>query len=240
MKIFFVYIVSILAIVVSSCTSNSNSEENVESQKTNTRKRPKLVSPKASLVNVGSKEEPIFTWMEFTSPFTLNNKIYKHIIGIKYTFANDTLNHEIRYFESMPSRLSNQKINPEDFRLIDFPLSGTVKVTNGIDTTNLFEVVEKNGKFYSSIPTIRTLQNVGPISTMELPATLIHKRDSLYTLKLKNNQELEYISACGLLNKETKISFINRQDGNIYLLNKNCFLKIKNKEDLLKLNQDIN
>jgi hypothetical protein len=204
--------------------------------------RPANVSLDAKLLNLGSDDEPLFAWTQTLGSLKINNLIYPYILCVKYTFKSGM--EQTSCYENLELRLGKKKINWGGFKILRFPFSGNIKISDGKDTLYLFEVlvektwVEKKKSVYTDVATVKTVADGSLLSTKDLACNLVDNGNGNFLLILDNGMKLKYkVNQSGGVNNKT-ISFINRDNGNVYFIDKSCFLKLLDTNDLLKLKTD--
>ncbi|QEC77274.1 hypothetical protein [Mucilaginibacter ginsenosidivorax] len=206
--------------------------------------KPESVPKKATLINLGSNDEPIFNWVEYIGKFKTNGKIYPHIYGVKFYDRTGAV--RTSYFENLDLRNNNKDIPFEDFRFLNFPAADDIKITNGLDTLILFSVTSdrdydevREGVVFKDINRVLKVGVKNKfISTKSLQANLKKASGNLYVLTLKGGTKIQYKLSSSCTEPPSELSFINTNDGKAFFLERTCYLELVNKEDLMKIKPD--
>jgi hypothetical protein len=238
-------ILSIMSVVflTVNCMGNSKSESIKVANARDTISKPKGMSARAKLLNLGSEEEPVFSWVEYVGPLKKNGIVYDHIIGFKYHFTSGI--EEINYYENLNGRNSNETFNSKDYGLVEFPYSGNIKVVNKGDSLFFFQVLtdHKSDEVYNDlrITRMRTVEKVKDgsiLSSEELQCNLKHETGDQYLLTMRDGTKIPYRLNLRCKSIPSEVSFLSRGDGRIYFIERSCFLELTNKKDLSKLKTD--
>lgn len=220
---------------------NSNSNQN-EPIIRDTLQRPPQFSEKASLLNYGSDVEQIPVWAEYLGPLTIDGKTYSHIPGIKYFWVKankaDTM-----YYENLDLRTGKKEFGFKNCKISDSSGGGAnVQLLNAKESIWLFYVLETNefnreykGIEFKNMPAIRTHPVNGIVSADLIEFNLTRKSNTDYVLTVTDGSKLLYRLSSTCKEEPTMTSFLNRQDGRIYFINRDCYLELVNKEDIEKL-----
>jgi hypothetical protein len=224
-------------------------EQTVEKIEQDSIIRPDNVSNDAWLVNMGFVDKPIFAWVEYVGNYTDNRKIYPHIYQFRYLYHDDksidTLNYEWNKGRYVNIKLELNNFKGYSFKL--FPGDATIQLKNEENELFLFNVIE-NHKFdnvfrgisYFRIPTVK-IDSIYPeygLSTdYETRINLEQTEKGAYTVNLIDDKGIRAFMY--KMNEDcrvtpTKISYLNKENGHIYYIEKDCYLELVDKKDLDK------
>ena len=229
-----------------SCMNPGNNEEHSgKSLIKDTLKRPPFVSGQAKLLRFGSAQEPRMVWAEYIGPLKKNDKVFDHICMIKYYYT-DPVRIDTVFYENLEIR--NGKINPDwrEYKIENDQIDeGTVSITNGKDTVDLFSVLktdkfdeEYNGIKFTHMPSVREVGKGSIIATGLVEYNLKQENGNQYLLTLRNGAKIPYQLCAGCKGALEDISFMNREDGRIYLIERSCYLELVNREDAVLLKKE--
>lgn len=204
-------------------------------------KRPTGVSKKATLINLGAEDMPVFQWVEYAGKLNQGNKSHSHIYGFKYFDAKGELLSTV-YYENMEIRDGRRDFDVSNYKVLPYPGDATIEVTNGADTLLFFHVLESdefkrtyNGIEYVRMPAIyyEMKDNIGFTSDEDLEFN-IKKDDDVYTVTFTGTPIA--FKRCSVCKTEpSKVSFLNEREGRIYFVEKECYLELVNNADILKI-----
>jgi hypothetical protein len=223
------------------CENNESASRQETTMKMDTLKRPASVSQNATLINFGSSDEPIPVWAEYIGPLSVSGKQYAHIAGIKYHYvkANQT---ETVYYENMQLRDGSRSFDFKNSKVGNVPGRTEALLISGRDSLWLFYVLETDefnrehkGIQFTRMPTIRIDATNYPLPDDLIEYNLKQENETQYTLTLTDGSKVSYKLSSGCKEKPEKLSYLNKQTGVIYFINKDCYLEIVNKDDLAKL-----
>ena len=210
-----------------------------------TQKRPLFVSKRANLICFGSAQEPRMVWAEYIGPFQKNEKVYSHIYMVKYYYTNPSKTDTV-FYENLEIR--NKLINPdwEIYKIADHQIDeGTILITNGKDTIDLFSVLqtekyneEYKGTKFTNIPSVREVENGSLIATSFVEYNLKIENNKQYVLTLRNGTKIHYRLCAECKVDPEEISFMNREDGRIYFIERNCYLELTDGDDVVFLKRE--
>lgn len=243
-----VYIFTLVTILASIflnffCTNGLNSKNKMSDDT----KRPDYVPRGAIQIRFGSKDEPRIVWVKEIGEYIFDSKIYSHILGFVYYYSNTKI--DTVYYENLDVRngkfiLSDTKLKMPKEQIDE----STITLLVGKDSLSFFSVLgtrkfdeNYNGVNLSSISTCQNVGNGNLIASSYLLCYLKQEKDSLFYLYLRDGTKVKYILN-GVENVVTKlnVSFLNRSDGTIYLIDAKIFLKIQEIQNLNKINSEQN
>ena len=103
------------------CSCNNVAQPNNYSN-LDTIKKPAFVSSKATLIRMGSEQEPRLEWAEIIGPLVYKGAVYNHIIGVRYFWGANKI--DTTYYENLELRNNPEGIpqkvsfiNREDGRI---------------------------------------------------------------------------------------------------------------------------
>ncbi|WP_295794148.1 hypothetical protein [Mucilaginibacter sp.] len=224
------------------CVSNGAADKTPAQIMRDTLKKPSYVPANATLLNLGSSVEPLFAWVELVGPLNKNGKIYSHILEVRYYFKSGI--NQTCYYENLEIRTNKKGVDFSDFKPLEFPFSGNIKISKGKDTLLLFEVLApkeveiKDNISFINVATIRNTESGRLLSTRDLQCNLSDDGDGNFSLMLREGIKIKYKMGQSHILSSKSISFINRENGNIYFLGKPDFLQLVDSKDVVKLNSD--
>ncbi len=201
-----------------------------------TLRRPTSITDKAVLLNFGSEEEPILVWADYTGPLSQEGKVYSHIHGVQYFYVK-TEQRDTFYYENMELRNHTIEFDFKNCIILNYPGEATIQISNKKNSLLLFHVLESNefarehkGIEFKRMPTI-ALDDDRFLADVDMEFNLKKVKEGRYDLTLSDTFKVEYkaCSNCNITNQ--KISFLNRQDGRIYFVEKDCYLELVNKDN---------
>lgn len=202
--------------------------------------RPPNISEFATLLNFGSEDEKIFVWADPIGPLIYNEKEYPHIQGVKfyYVTAKQT---SVLYYENFKLRNDNKKWDFRNSKILNYPGDATLELTNGNDTLLVFWVLETrefervyNGILFKGMPTIYPNWANQYAADVMMEFNIVRNDTSTYILTVTDGTKIAY-KLCSRCDKLPQmVSFLNRKDGRIYFIEKECYLELVNKEDVKK------
>lgn len=236
-----------LGLFVWSCQAsftNTDSAQDMEMKK-DTIVRPDHVSSKAKLINLGFVDAPVYVWIEYIGNYIENGKMYNHIHGIKHTYTNVNLI-DTAYYEHDDGRTIDTIENRfKEFKIIPYPGDGTYKLVDGNDSLLLFNVMQlidsqqvvKGKEWQMAVPTTRINHNGEKVSGAEAHVHLEKENDDIYLVSLIDDKGMRTLrfQKYGDCSLDTKLSYLDRQEGKLYFVPKDCYLEILDKENLSKL-----
>jgi hypothetical protein len=236
MKLFF--------ILLSSLSFNlgcSNAQIEMQDKKisTDTLQRPAGMTQQAVLLNFGSEDEPIMVWADYAGNFKNNGNEYSHIHGVWYYYVKADKNDTV-YYENMELRSRAKQFDFKKCSILNYPGEATIKVSNGKEDVLLFNVIESDefarehrGIVFKRIPTI-ALNNGNNTADVELEFNLKEIGNGTFEMTLNDSSKIKYQMSADCKVKNPLCSFLNRQDGRIYFVDRDCYLELVNKDDVKK------
>ena len=231
-----------LSCTVVFCNSSVKSTENEKQVHVqDSLKRPTGVSKKATLINLGSEDMPVYQWVEYVGKLNHDNKPHPHIYGFRFFDAKGKVL-STAYYENMKIRSGSKDFDASDCKILPYPGDATIEVTNGADTLLFFHVLESdefkrtyNGIEYVRMPAVyyETNYNTGFTSDEDVEFNVKKDKD-IYTVTFTGTPiAFKLCSACKT--EPSKVSFLNEQEGRIYFVEKDCYLELVNSEDIQKI-----
>jgi hypothetical protein len=230
-----------LSSAVFSCNSSARSTE-TESQMQDSLKRPSGVSRKATLINLGAEDMPVYQWVEYVGKFNYRNKSHSHIYGFKYFDAKGNVLSTV-YYENMQIRSGRKDFDVTNYKVLPYPGDATIEVTNGIDTLLFFHVLESdefkrtyNGVEYVRMPATyyEADYDIGFTSDEDVEFNVMKEKD-IYTVTFTHTTPVAFKLCSACKTEPSKVSFLNEQEGRIYFVEKECYLELVNSEDIQKI-----
>ena len=216
---------------------NSHQQTEASGLKTDTIKRPAYVSKRATLINFGGDELPVFVWAEYIGPLIKNGRRYSHIHGVKFYYIKarkvDTV-----YYENLELRKAKREFDFANCKVLDYPGGTIVGLASDNDSITLFHVLETDefkrehkGVEFKNIPTI-SINKYNEYSTdIDMEFSIKKIKEGGYLLILNDGSKIPY-KLCQTCNEQPEIfSFLNREDGKIYFINRDCYLELVNSDD---------
>lgn len=211
-------------------------------------KKPEYMSSNATLMNYGSKEEPIFVWADYGGVYKKDGKEYTHIHLVNYYYVN-AKKQDTMYYENLQLRNGSKFFDFSKAKILEESFGGrNIGIASNKDTINLFFVLEKkefisdfNNIIYRRTPMICLTENKE------------YKYDNDVRLNIKKDKQDNYLvsfvdydinNAKYKLIKKRKelqftdlntISFVNKEDGIIYFLNNDFYIEPTNKSEIKNL-----
>lgn len=239
-----------LLILLSSCSvEEGKSDKNtIEKSQEKSISRPFHLSDDARLINLGFIDSPSYNWVEYIGNYSEKGKVYPYLYQFKYSneFGGnaDTLTYEWNL-----GRNSNQLIldNFNDYTFIPFPANGTIKLSKDSQEFILFEVLEFHkfdrpfkDDFYFRIPTVK-IHSVHPehglVSDDDIEINIKKTQEGFYKIKfidIKGVKEFLYQKNNDCKEPTSIISYLNKENGNIYYIQNDCYLELINLHKLPK------
>lgn len=224
----------------------SNDKQKIDNNKItsqDTTSRPPNVSKQATLINFGGDEMPVLVWVEYAGPLVIDGKGYSHIQGIKFSFVKPRQSDKA-YYENLEIRNGSRDFDFKRCRVAEIPGDANICLVNGKDSLLIFQVSVYNGSKrvhrgieFRNMSTISLNQYGEYVSDVDMEFNIQREDNGIYTLTLNDGSRIIYkgVSDCNV--NESSVSFLNREDGKIYLLNKTCYLELVNKNDAKKFQQ---
>lgn len=98
------------------------------------------IPPKGSRqkINFGFDDHPVFAIVDFIGPLVKGSQIYRHIVGVSYTFENEQFNDTIYYckYDELDFHLQDS-----DFKVMLYPDSMTIKLISKDTSLIVFAVM---------------------------------------------------------------------------------------------------
>ena len=159
--------------------------------------------------------------------------IYKHIYGIEYLDEEGTSKKS--YYELDRKSKSVKFIDISNYLIKPYPGDKTLQlIKSGVDTLVLFKVLEDNNfkrNFkdidYIRIPSVDLNNKKEKVSTFDIEISINLIKDNIYEVNMIDNDGYNksvFKSNCNLKDKPV-ISYYDKVDNIIYLLEENCFLE---------------
>ena len=220
-------LISILLFISCSVREQNNTKA-VSDLKNLQRERPINVSEDAQKINMGFEDAPVFAWVEVIGNLKVQDDIYDHILGLKYTYEEpkrvDTVYYETEGRIDLNKLQSNVKISL-------YPGDTTIKIiTNSGKEFTLYMVLEIKsfkGKWIS-IPTCSKNKKSEFVSSGIIDIKIENLKGNQFKVLLRDDdgiRELTYSSDYSDINELSKLSFINLDNGRIHFINRNQFIK---------------
>lgn len=233
MKLFFI-LPYLLSIINLGCFSTSEKIE--DKSKNDTLQRPAYMTENATLLSYADEVDPILVWADYIGPFSKNGKSYSHIQGVQFFYVNvkkvDTI-----YYENMELRSGAKLFEFKNWRILENSNEAMIQTSNGKDSLLLFSVLQSDefnrmhkGMEFTNMPTI-TLENNRYLADVDLEFKLNKVSGDNYELILSDSSRVQYKACSTCKISVQKISFLNRQNGRIYLVDKGNYLDLVNKDD---------
>lgn len=211
--------------------------------------RPDHVSSQAKLINLGFVDAPSYVWIEYVGFYKDKHRVHSHILGIKHTNINpdgypeqvDTLYYEFDSGRVQPSAFGDLK----DYEIIPYPGNGTYKLINENDSLLLFNVMQlsdsrqviKGKEWQMAVPTTEINRHGEKVSGVQAHMHLEKENDDIYLVSLIDDKGMRTLrfQKFGNCSIDTKLSYLDKQEGKLYFVPKDCYLEILEKDDLSKL-----
>lgn len=237
----------LLGIFVCSCQAsftNTDSAQDTKMKK-DTIVRPDHVSHQAKLINLGFVDAPVYVWIEYIGNYIENGKVYNHIHGIKHTYNNANFI-DTAYYEHDEGRTTDTIKNRfKGFKIIPYPGDGTYKLIDGNDSLLLFNVMQlsdsrqmmKGKEWQMGVPTTRINHNGEKVSGAGTHVHLEKENSDIYLVSLIDDKGMRTLrfQKFGNCMIDTELSYLDKQEGKLYFVSRDCYLKILEKSDLPKL-----
>jgi len=235
--VFPLFFISQLGFVFS-CGLNSNKMEEIT--QIDSIPRPPNISPKGILMNFGGGEIPVYAWAEYIGPLKYGAKIFPHIIGVRYYYqkSGDT---DIVFYENLEYRNKLLRINLDSSAILPSYSISKLLLKHDNDTLYFFPVLEDSslaetykGVNYVRINSVkRSNENLLNYSGDISISIVFEKSNYLVRFNRRNNNFFKYKIGPQCEGPLSKISFLDKTDGNIYFLEKNCYLEPIDREEVL-------
>lgn len=209
---------------------------------TNSIPRPAGISPKAVFMNFGGDEIPVHAWAEYVGVYAQGKKKLSHLVGIRYYYSisgeSDTV-----FYENLDYRNKMLKINIDSCTILPSYSTADLKFHYNSDTIIFFPVLEDTSleSIYKGIRYIRS-----SCVTKNQDGVLVYKGDislsidednSLYFVRFnrRNDEPFDYKLCSRCKETKGKVSFVDKTDGKIYLMERECYLEPLYKDNVLKV-----
>jgi len=233
----------LLAILLSTGYENGNKHN--EYKKTlnpDTTNRPANISKQATLINFGGDDMPVLVWVEYVGPLIDNGKEYSHIQGIKFSYVKQRRSYT-EYYENQELRSTARKFNFKASRVLEFPGEANIHLVNGKDSILMFHVLGNEsrrvhrGMEFKNMSTISLNEFGEYVADTDMEFNIKRDDKGMYILTLNNGSRVMYknVSMCKV--SEESVSFLDRENGRIYLLDRRCYLELVNKDDAKKFQE---
>ncbi|PSL19287.1 hypothetical protein [Chitinophaga ginsengisoli] len=234
----------LIALLNMSCLSGNGQDENKKVLTPDTTQRPANVSRQATLINFGGDDLPVFVWVEAVGPLIADGKEYSHIRGIKFTYVKPRKSYT-EYYENLNLRNGARKFNFKTSKVLEYPGEANIHLASGKDTLPMFHVLGNDelermhrGIKFKDISTVSRDQYGEYIADTDMECNIKKDGNGMYIVTLNNGSKIIYKSTSKCNVSEESVSFLNREDGKIYLFDRSCCLELVNKEDVKKF-QDL-
>lgn len=205
--------------------------------------RPPGFSRKATLINFGTEEDWNFAWAEHTGPYKENGKEYAHIQGFKFYYETTQQTHTF-YYENIAVREGKKIFDFTNCSMLNYPGEATIEVANENDTISMFCVkgpdefsrVHKDVAF-TSVNSVSLNQYNEYAADFDIEINLQQEGERRFVVTTNNLVKTYYRLCDSCKIAPGKISFINREDGRIYFLERHCYLEPENAEDAGRFKQ---
>jgi len=223
------------------CNSSVKSTDENEKPMQDSLKRPTGVSNKATLINLGSEDMPVYQWVEYGGKLNHNNTTYPHVYGFKYFDAKGKLLSTV-YYENMEIRNGRKDFDANNSKILPYPGDATIQITNGTDTLLFFHVLESDefkrthkGIEYIRMPAIyyETNYDNGFVSDEDIEFNITEEK-GIYTV-IFTGVTIPFKLSSSCSGVPSKVSFLNEQEGRIYFVERECYLELVNSEDIKKI-----
>lgn len=233
MKFLFIILSSILFSI--SC-SNAQTEIRDKKMSKDTSQRPTGMTHQAVLLNFGSEDEPIMVWADYAGNFRKDGKKYSHIYAVRYYYVKAEMNDTL-YYENMGLRNRSNQFDFKNSTILNYPGEATIKVSKGVNEVLLFNAIESDdfarehrGIVFKRMPTI-SLNNGNYVGDVELEFSLNDIGNRFFEMTLNDGSRVKYKLSGECKEKNPLCSFLNRQDGRIYFVDRDCYLELVNNGD---------
>jgi hypothetical protein len=235
--VFTIFLISQLGFSIS-CRPNSNKMEEIAQK--DSIPRPPIVSPKGILMNFGGGEIPVYAWAEYIGSLKCDNSIFPHIIGVKYYYPTSGKT-DIMFYENMQYRKGLSKFKIDSSTILPSYSSSKLLFKFRSDTIVFFPVLEDSsltetykGLKYSRINTVKnSFENVFEYSGDVAISIVLEKGDYFVRFNRKNEDIFKYKMCPQCDGTLGKISFLNKTNGNIYFIEKNCYIEPVDRKKVL-------
>jgi hypothetical protein len=228
--------------------TNTDSAQDMKMKK-DTIVRPAHVSPQAKLINLGFVDAPSYVWIEYVGFYKDTQGVHSHIFGIEHTNIYpddypeqvDTLYYE---FDGSRRQLSVFR-DLKDYEIIPYPGNGTYKLINKDDYLLLFNVMQlsdsrqiiKGKEWQMAVPTTEINRHGEKVSGVQAHVHIEKENGDIYLVSLIDDKGMRtlHFQKRGDCSIDSKISYLDKQEGRLYFVPKDCYLEILEKGDLSKL-----
>lgn len=229
-------------LLATGCTNSSKQTQNTIALKPDTI-RPSSVSKQATLINYGGDDMPVYVWVEYAGPLINNGKKYAHIHGIKFSYIKPKKTYT-EYYENLDIRNASRKFDFNSGKVQGLPGDANIGLVSGIDSLLLFRVLgnyeftrEFRGMTFSDVSTISLNQYGEYVADINIEFNLKKNGNGAYTLTFYDGSTIQYKATSGCKVTNESISFLNRENGRIYLLDRTCYLELVNKKDVKRFQE---
>lgn len=204
--------------------------------------RPAGIAMDASLVNIGTAEEPIWRWYEYIGALKYKGKVYSHIHGFRACNADQPNFIDTTYYENMDLRRKNRQFDFTGYKVLEDYTD--IVIMNGKDSITLFPVLEdssmfvgrKNDTLLVAVPSI-SFKEGGYMLDDYIDCKLKMDENRSFQLLLFGGKRVSYVLKGDLPEWPQLISFIDKENGNLYFIDTTYHLELMNKADLVMLNR---
>lgn len=196
------------------------------------------VSEYAQKLNLGFEDEPVFVWCEIIGNLAVNQVVYDHILGVKYTYIGQGMIDTI-YYESFGR--NNLKFKQPEVSLSLYPGNTTIKAfSKAGDELVLHEVfeIEDEDKKWVRVPTATKNLRSEYVASDVIELQIGELTNNQLQVKFRDDKgirDIAYKWDKKIDLKDKKISFLDRLNGKIYFLEKMEFIEPLNFSELAKL-----
>jgi hypothetical protein len=204
--------------------------------------RPAGVSPKAVFMNFGGDEVPVHAWVEYIGGYKQGRKKLSHLVGIRYYYSfsgkSDTV-----FYENLDYRGNILKIEIDSSIILPSYSTADLILNYNRDTIIFFPVLEdpslesvyKNVR-YVCLPSVSTNQD-GVLVYNDYIGLSIDRTGNQYKVRFnRSNDEIFEYNICSQCKETTrKVSFVDKTDGKIYFIERECYLEPFDKDKVLKI-----
>lgn len=208
--------------------------------------KPNFLSNRAVILNFGGGEMPIYVWADASNYFENDSINYAHIIGIKYYYVSSGIIDTV-YYENLKLRSGHVKINLSGIKILSTVSDAGLTISFNNDTLHLFRATQFNGleslyegKSYVRVPVVNSVSPIGLIYNGDI-SLYMENMDDTYCLVYvyKSGEKLSTIkyrkyNAC-IVKKNAQVSFLDKTNGRIYFIEKECYIDPLDKASALKI-----
>jgi hypothetical protein len=183
-------------------------------------------------------------WAEYFGPLVANGRNITHIIGVKFQSKNNSAP-DTMYFENLKLRAGADSLNFNDLLISKTSSDANIELVKGSDTLHFFLALqtsefdrEFNGIQFTQMPTVER-NNYGEIvynAMIEFNLKNLNKTG--YILTLTKGEKIEYKLCSKCQTNPTRLSFLNKETGNIYFIEKDCYLELVDSLDMAKFSSE--